>query len=292
MSINHPYIKLTEYQDQVLTGLMLGDGHLDKVNKNAHLSLNRSIKDLEYLKFESNIFYNFLTPLFQNHLVKMTLSFDKRSSKYYEGCYFRTARNGSLTEYHYKWYNGTKILPKDLKLSSPTMAHWIADDGHITYNKLPYRFVLELSTHSFTENEVEFLIKLLSDRYKEKFLPSFKNKKYFIIKAYDSACRSIFKDIDPYFKMIRKRIWDMPESRFYSNIPERQISTKDEFAKRAFKMQEIFNNNNSISLKELKNQLLYGDKVSYNSLRSILLPFKDKITKVYEDKKLILIFNH
>lgn len=159
------------------------------------------------------------------------------------------------------------------------MAHWIADDGHISLAKpnLSYRFKLEISTHCFSKIEVEFLAALLYDRYKEKF-NVFCNRGHWYILAYDSACRAIFADIDHHFKMDRKRIWDKAESRFWTNPPEKQISSKDLLEWRIEKMKEIIINNDHLSLDELKTQLSYqGKKTDLNKFLPVFKHFPNQI---------------
>lgn len=295
MTVPHEYIVLTAFQSKAITGSLLGDGFLDKESKNASLRITRSINDIDYLKYEANIFYNFLTEDAKTTLVKTTSQFDKRTNKEYRSCYFLTQRNPVFTELSYKWYNnGIKVIPNDIELSNIAIAHWIADDGCISTSRVPYRFSLEISTQSFSEAEVDFLSSLLSFKYNEKFFSSPKiinNKKRFIIKAYDSACRVLFKDIDTYFKLYRKRIWDNPETRFYTNPPERQIEKVNLFVWRKIKMQEILDNYNSISLEDLKEQLKYNGKTHSRVFNSLFIYFPNKIKKEYFSGKCYFILS-
>lgn len=109
MSPPHQKIKLTSLQSQVLTGLMLGDGSLNKgngdFNRNAHLVVGRAQKDAEYLKYEANIFNNLLSPRCkqqQDLIICFDPSPDKRTYKVYPKCYFTTSNNLVFTEYHNK----------------------------------------------------------------------------------------------------------------------------------------------------------------------------------------------
>lgn len=280
MPIKHPFIPLTLYQEQVLTGLMLGDGHLAINGKaiNASLMVSRAIKDKDYLQYEADLFQNLLAPRYCD-AVQYSKSFNKTHNRYKEAYSFATSNNPSLTVHQKRWYqNKIKIVPLDLQLSSISVAHWVADDGSVDYNKLPYRLRLELSTHGFTKTEVEFLANLLNERYHEEFLVRGKNKKgkkYWIIKAYDSACRELFADIDPYFKMDRKRIWDKPESRFWTDQPERQISKVKIAGCRRELFRRIVENGNPITLKQIAEQLGYAhnDRFDYRSVNRILKPY-------------------
>lgn len=243
---------------------MLGDGHLAPGGRNARLMIGRAEKDKDYLEFERNIFHNFLTPANKDEI---SLNNDR--------CCFSTIASPTFTPYRLKWYpNGKKIVPLDLELSSVSIAHWIADDGHVSYNKLPYRFTLELSTHGFSQTEVIFLSNLLKNKYDEDFIVGPKNKKktYYVIKAYDSACRAVFKDIDCYFKMYRKRIWNKPESRFYNDPPGRQRSMLKDFKIKQEKLFNLIESGVPITLINLANELgyIYNGKPEYKAMNKLL----------------------
>src|ERR1700686_1390993 len=293
----HPHIPLTDLQHNTLIGLMLGDGHLTMgdSNINARLMVGRSIKDENYLRYEMDIFENFLSPRYQDKIPGYDTSIDKRTGKAKNECNFSTSAHPSFTPYYLSWYKDidgkrTKIIPSNLQLNEQIIAQWIADDGSVGYNKLPYRFVVEISTHGFTQDEVNFLSKLLSDRYHEEFLVRPKNRKgkqYFIIKVYDSACRVMFADIDQSFKMTRKRLWDKPESRFYLDPPVRQRSMLKDFAVRKSLVKDIIDLGKNIKLLDLANKLgfVYNNKVEYKSVDRLLKPYLDNglISKFYDN---------
>jgi hypothetical protein len=276
----HPFVPLTNIQYNVLTGLMLGDGCLamGDSNINARLIVGRCVKDRDYLQYEADIFHNFVAPRCHNGVV-YTSSIDKRDGSLREGYTFESIASPTFTPINHLWYkNNTKIVPANLELNEQIIAHWLADDGSMDYNKLPYRLRCEISTHGFTKNEVEFLASLLNNRYNEDFLVRPKNRKgktWYIIKAYDSACRAMFLDIDSYFKMDRKRIWDKSESRFWIDPPERQRSMLKNFKNRKELVAKIVEAGQPITLIQLAHELgyLYGDKVNYTSINKLLGPY-------------------
>ena len=280
----HPFVPLTDIQHNALTGLMLGDGCLAQSasNINARLALGRCVEDRDYLQYEAEIFSNFAAPRYHNSVV-YTSSIDKRDGSLREGYRFETIASPSFTSYHSLWYRLVdgeyiKIVPNSLQLNGQIIAHWIADDGSLNYNKLPYRLRCEISTHGFTKDEVEFLASLLNQRYSEEFLVRPKNRKgktWYIIKAYDSACRAMFLDIDPYFKMTRKRIWDKPESRFWVDQPERQRSMVQGFRNRKALIAKIVETGEPITLIQLAHDLgyVYNDQIDYKSVNKLLKPY-------------------
>jgi LAGLIDADG DNA endonuclease family protein len=274
--MTNKYIALTQQQEEILTGLMLGDGHLCLNGISAYLTVVRAIKDKEYLEYEADIFFKFLTKSHQEIGLKQRSHYKKEYNKTYIDVFFNTSNNPVFLAHQEKWYrNCVKIVPSDLKLTSTTVAHWIADDAYLTTNKLPYRFAMSLSTHGFTKDEVYFLADLLHERYQEKFIVSPSKKKYYFIRGYDSACRAIFADIDPYFKMKRKRIWEEPDARFYANQPERQVSQIETIAARRKYLAEVIDLGNSITMKELAVGLgyIYNGKIDYRNVNYLLQPY-------------------
>src|ERR1700733_6522571 len=119
--------KLTEQQANVLAGLMLGDGHLHKTdgkNTNARLSICRAIRDVEYLKWQHDLYRNVCNEnAFSTYHV-----YDNRINKYNDGCKLQTAMLPLFTEYHSKWYRKDrhdkwiKIVPNDLTLNTEIIA--------------------------------------------------------------------------------------------------------------------------------------------------------------------------
>ena len=78
----NPPEKLTEQQHNILTALMLGDGHLSRgktKGANANLIIGRAIQDIEYLKWQYELFSNVCT----KKAFRTRSSFDKRTNKTY-----------------------------------------------------------------------------------------------------------------------------------------------------------------------------------------------------------------
>jgi hypothetical protein len=162
-------MNLTSKQDQVLKGLLLGDGCLfmGKSNKSPLLSVGRAAKDKSYLEFQADIFSN----LCSDEGIIPSNKFDKKRNKTYLGFKFRTRSLEVLLPYYKLWYpEGKKIVPSNLELTPTTVAHWFCDDGSIHPKKdrdaKKYQaLILKLSANSFIKNDVEFLHSLLTKRY-------------------------------------------------------------------------------------------------------------------------------
>ncbi len=284
---------LTECQINALTGSMLGDGGLykQKEHTNPKLVIHRTLKDKEYLEYEASIFKEFTAPRFENGVGKYT-KLDERYNKYYSVWKYETVDTPSFSSYHKYWYpNGQKEVPNDLKLNGQIVAHWICDDGWVGKNKVDYRFQIDISTDGFTKDEVYFLSKLMSDRYNENiFVQPWTRKgtgkKYYKLRAYDSACRAIIVDVDDHFKMKRKRLWDNPISRYYTNPPERQIERNNITAQKKIIMDDFLKAGVDTLYSELSDRMQFKTDAGLSRWlkplieKNIIYTFYDRVNKI------------
>jgi len=199
---------MNKIQKETLTGLMLGDGFLEKHKNglNANLKITRAFKDKKYLLSNANVFaeYNPKCVDFEY--------FDKRTNKTYYRSVLRTSVHPDFTKLHNIWYpNGKKIVPNNIVLTPKTLAIWFADDGSVYINSGHYQ--AKLATHGFSFAEVNFLHDKLKSLgldptiYEEK---SGKKQAWFIMFANKHKVKSFVKIIDPVFpeSMSRKsNIW-------------------------------------------------------------------------------------
>ncbi len=184
-----------------LIGSLLGDGSLYKYKNmiNSGLAIGRSLKDLEYLKYQYNIFKDFCS----SNIV-ITSPFDKRTNKSYDRCFFRTQSCKIFNDFRQKWYNkNIKFVPKDLKLTPLICAIWFCDDGSSYVSQSGY-VRLSLYTDGFIKNDVEFLAKLLQCETGAKLSITRKNHcknpdKGYYIYTYGDGYNSILKYIIPVF---------------------------------------------------------------------------------------------
>ncbi len=215
--------ELNSEQEQILTGLMLGDGCLYK-NKETHtpyLCVNRKLEDKPYLIDNYEMFKNFC----KKEIVEKSI-FDKRTNKTYKSCKFSTRRCSVFEKYYSKWYNyGIKVIPKEILLTPLTLAIWFCDDGSVRKTCSPWRYRIKLSTDSFSEFDVNFLANLLSKIINSK-VNVLKNKNgQFTIDMSNKSARLFLELIDPVFpeSMTRKAYWRLPEARFKEGPPSRKF---------------------------------------------------------------------
>lgn len=207
--------------DEVLVGLLLGDGHLARPNHhnqhNACLSINRKSSDREYQKLTSEIFEDYLTP---KSLTDYQI-YDKRTKKIYYQSRFRSMCHPYFSEYHNKWYkNRIKIVPKNIVLTPTSVKFWFADDGCVHscgHHQNQTRLELKLATHAFAYDEVEFLQSSLYNLYSIPWQiiteKAKSNKLQHTLRMWKKDdCYHFLRCIDSDFPLTRKKeIWHNPK---------------------------------------------------------------------------------
>lgn len=125
-------------EKQVLLGLMLGDGHVDK---NGRLCVVHGLKQRDYLAWMVKVFAA-LTPTLMPH------------RGFGEGVRMRTKAHPDLMRLRERWYGtGIKRVPDDIvgELGPLGLAVWLMDDGGVTNGHW------RISTDGFSRAEQETL---------------------------------------------------------------------------------------------------------------------------------------
>jgi LAGLIDADG DNA endonuclease family len=178
--------KLTNRQMQIINGLLLGDGHIErrKLTQNSKLKVERSIKDELYL------FDNFKE--FENICPSKPRCRKKNGVVKFINFYTRSV--DLLNWFHDQWYSDrTKVLPKYIvgQLTPLTCAIWFCDDGFLYHNRATLG--IKICTHSFSKPENEILCKTLNTMLKTKFIVAKikkDSKHYFVLSgANDTAIK-------------------------------------------------------------------------------------------------------
>ncbi len=160
---------LNPIQKSLLIGSMLGDGtmRMGKNATNANFKVDHGLKQKEYVFWKYEILKNFVpTP------PKLSYRTNLNGVRYEKSWWFRTVRHPLLTDIYYWFYKtksyrcGTKIVPLDLCdfLDPLAMAVWIMDDGSYSRKRL------DISTYSFTLQEVKFLCLIIKKKFKINML--------------------------------------------------------------------------------------------------------------------------
>lgn len=160
---------LTPIQQAVLMGSLLGDGTM-RVGKNAvhaNFKVDHGLKQKEYVFWKYEILKNLVTTP-----PKLSYRTRENGERYKKSWWFRTIRHPLLTDLYYEYYTtegyrcGTKIVPISIynHLDPLAIAVWIMDDG--SYN----RQKLDVSTYSFTLQEIEFLCAIMAKKFDVQML--------------------------------------------------------------------------------------------------------------------------
>ncbi|MBZ4686926.1 MAG: endonuclease [Clostridiales bacterium] len=148
----------------IFAGKMLGDAYLNCSHSAVRFAFIHALKDKDYAEHSYNLFAKFLP--FNSNGIKVEHIYDKRTNKTYSRVFCQSRTSPLLNEMYSMWYRkNRKVIPKDWlekSLTSEGLAIWFQDDGCLKNNG--NRIIL--STESFTEEEKDFLLKVM----KKKFL--------------------------------------------------------------------------------------------------------------------------
>jgi F-type H+-transporting ATPase subunit a len=148
---------LPPYVYSIIVGLILSDGHLQKgkLSKNARLSLNQSIKHVEFAQW----MYSILSHYCQSLPYLFTTTID---GKVFTILSIRTRCYPCLTLLHSAWYSDkVKIVPPTIfeDLTPIALAVWAQGDGCKHNNGFNF------NTQSFTLKETVLLLNILNIKY-------------------------------------------------------------------------------------------------------------------------------
>ena len=151
---------LSDYQKEVLIGLLLGDGCLERSKNSlgARLKVGQSRKQNEFAVWLYDIFKEFVqTP----PRVKQT----KRNGKIYQEVVFNTLTHPCFKSFYEMFYpTGKKIVPEgiDQFLTPTALTVWFMSDGSIKSKESRGRI---LNTQSFIRSDIEKLIFILKSKF-------------------------------------------------------------------------------------------------------------------------------
>ena len=153
-------LKFSDFQKEVLIGILLGDGHLETQNggRTYRLKIGHSYLQKDYVDWQYEVFKDWtLTPPKEKEQTVLGIK--------YRQYYFSTISHGAFRFYAQQFYrNKKKILPGLIKkwLSPLTVAVWIMDDGSLKSN---HHRALILNTQSFSKSELMKLIEVLKEKF-------------------------------------------------------------------------------------------------------------------------------
>ncbi|MDD5760835.1 MAG: hypothetical protein PHF45_02195 [Candidatus Pacebacteria bacterium] len=153
-------MKITDHQNAIIVGTLLGDGLLERNGKYVRLSIDHSIKQKEYLWWK----YNELKTLVPSK-PRIIKSYHSREQKEYKRLHFATY-SLDLFECHWDAFytNSKKTISNFINtwLRDPlSLAVWYMDDG----SKRSDCNALRISTDSFSLPEQKILQNVLKENF-------------------------------------------------------------------------------------------------------------------------------
>jgi len=153
---------LTKRQKEILIGILLGDGCLEKNGRNVRLRVDHGLKQKDYLRWKYKEFKDLATG--KPRIVRGAIH--RRTKRIYKRWHFSTFSLPELNGYHHKfYYRKIKRIPKNILelLKSPlSLAVWFMDDGY----KRNDCNALRINTDAFTYNEQKILQQCLKRNFR------------------------------------------------------------------------------------------------------------------------------
>jgi hypothetical protein len=144
-------LQMTERQRQILDGMLLGDGHLERQGdaRSARLKIEHSVAQSGYVAWKFAEWRDWVRTPPRERARRNRLGTTSMNVG------FSTLSHIELEEVRQRFYvNRRKVVPPDLGLTPLAMAVWFMDDGS---RKSSQCRGVYLNTQSFTSAEVELL---------------------------------------------------------------------------------------------------------------------------------------
>lgn len=158
--------ELTQHQKEVISGLLMGDGCVNRDSKNPLIQCNMIRPN--YLEYLDNIFGCLSTGVKLKHTAEENAQIKRDSgfspnanAKDYSDLYIWRSRSLPELQEFADWYSsGKKVWPEDIELTPTVLKHWYCGDG--SWNNSGSRSYVRIGM----ANEVENTDKV--DRYFER----------------------------------------------------------------------------------------------------------------------------
>lgn len=153
-------LSLTKRQEEILIGMILGDGHLEELYtpELSRLKVEHSYKQKDYVDWLYGEFKTWVRTKPKEKIKKVW-------GKIHKNYGFTTYGHRLLGDFQRDFYlDRKKVIPNNLSqnITSLSLAVWYMDDGSIKSSK--HRGVF-LNTQSFVENDVKKLQNILHNKF-------------------------------------------------------------------------------------------------------------------------------
>jgi hypothetical protein len=153
--------KLTQKQKEVITGLLMGDGSINRSSKTPFLEVNMTSK--KYLEYVDDIFRILSTGVRYRISAKDMAENDRErdfnsdaKEKNYSDQYRLKTRSHPQLQQFAEWYStGKKVWPEDINLTPTVLKHWYCGDGY-WFNKNNQNSIrIAMSNEIGNENKID-----------------------------------------------------------------------------------------------------------------------------------------
>ena len=153
-------LKLNSEQEEVLIGLMLGDGHLETQNRGRtyRLKIEQSEKHEAYVQHLYHLFQNWVRTPPQPKVVRSR-------GRVSRNWWFQTLSHGAFRFFAQQFYeDGRKRVPRLIHrwLTPRALAYWFMDDGSI---KSSQSKGVIFNTQGFERSDVQRLCNVLHEKF-------------------------------------------------------------------------------------------------------------------------------
>ena len=187
-------LKLKEIQRSILTGLLLGDGHLETQNngKTYRLKVEHSLEQEDYVMW----LYNYFKEWAPSGL------FYKKRKNGQESVGFTTYSHGTFRFYGQQFYKGkVKVIPKLIhKLLNPIgLAVWVMDDGS---RKSSLHKTYIIHTLGYAKPELKRICDVLLEKFGLKTKLHAQKGRYWRLYILSESANRFREVIKPYVKNV------------------------------------------------------------------------------------------
>lgn len=139
-------VLIASEQHQIIEGILIGDGWIDKENKN-RLSISQKFDKKEFVEhIASKLPFACSVDLYEHKK-----HWRKKASN---SVRYRTVAYEQIYDYWERWYqNGRKVVPNDFEITPISLLYWYCGDGSIHRDSKQVR----LHTNSFEQQDLERL---------------------------------------------------------------------------------------------------------------------------------------
>lgn len=182
--------------NDLIVGIMLGDGHMEKHGLGCRFTLHMGAKSQELVEHIHNLLANngYCSP---KKPESKPAKPNKKTGKVYHTVHLKTYTFGSFEYYHNEWYyNNIKVIPASLEhdLTRRALVYWFMADGNYT------GFNFNIRTYSFTESEVEQQAAVQRKKFNLKAGKCYNNKEknWWKVIIYAESVPQFVKLVRPY----------------------------------------------------------------------------------------------